>query len=386
MQIEAGGAGALVGRQRQVRAVRQAHDLHGNGHCSSPPDWCSAPLSACAIRATSAAATASLPCGGQDFDAAARDQVHRIDIAAHHAGFRRHVVGEDPVAAFLRELACGRSPRRSGFPRRSRPPAPAASTCAAPSSRGCRGSRASASSGVPPAPFLIFCRGFSRRSPVRYGRGEHRDVGRQRRLDRAQHVARGLDLDHAHARRIGHVHRPRHQRHLRARRRRGRSDGMALLAGRAVGDVAHRIDRLVRRPRRHQHALAGERAALAPSTTRAPLPRSRAAPPCGRARLRSPPPSRRRSARPRATPSAISVARLRFVSRGAPTSPGSSPARSECARRVASSTAVARSSARPCAILRDEIGGRRRHHDQLGLARQADVADVELAVADRTDR
>ena len=29
---------------------------------------------------------------------------------------------------------------------------------------------------------------------------------------------------------------------------------------------------------------------------------------------------------------------------------------------------------------RDQVGGRRRHHDQLGLAREADVADVELAV------
>ena len=43
-----------------------------------------------------------------------------------------------------------------------------------------------------------------------------------------------------------------------ARRGRG-GDGVALLAGRAVGDVAHRIDRLVRRTGGDQHALAFER-------------------------------------------------------------------------------------------------------------------------------
>ena len=51
------------------------------------------------------------------------------------------------------------------------------------------------------------------RSPVGDRRGEHRDVGRQRRLDRGQHVARGLDLDHRDAGRIGHVHRPGDERH-----------------------------------------------------------------------------------------------------------------------------------------------------------------------------
>ena len=44
---------------------------------------------------------------------------------------------------------------------------------------------------------------------------------------------------------------------------RRRRDRMALLAGGAVGDVAHRIDRLMGRARGHQHALAGERASAA---------------------------------------------------------------------------------------------------------------------------
>ncbi len=40
---------------------------------------------------------------------------------------------------------------------------------------------------------------------------------------------------------------------------RGRGDGVALLAGGAVGDIAHRIDRLVRRTGGDQHAFAFER-------------------------------------------------------------------------------------------------------------------------------
>ena len=47
---------------------------------------------------------------------------------------------------------------------------------------------------------------------------------------------------------------------------------------------------------------------------------------------------------------------------------------------VASKTAVARSSAWPAAIFRDQVGGRRRDHDEIGVARQADMADVELAL------
>ena len=64
------------------------------------------------------------------------------------------------------------------------------------------------------------------------------------------------------ARRIGQIHRPADQRHVGAGARGGCGDGVALLAGRTVGDIAHRIDRLVRRARRDQHALAFERLRL----------------------------------------------------------------------------------------------------------------------------
>ena len=55
---------------------------------------------------------------------------------------------------------------------------------------------------------------------------------------------------------------------------------------------------------------------------------------------------------------------------------------------VASSAVVARSSASPCAMLGDEVGAGRRHHDQIGLPRQADMAHLALVgereeIADR---
>ena len=60
------------------------------------------------------------------------------------------------------------------------------------------------------------------------------------------------------------------------------------LAGGAVGDVAHRVDRLVRRPGGDEHALAGERArrASAPRSRLERRRRSRAARPCGPGRTR----------------------------------------------------------------------------------------------------
>ena len=43
---------------------------------------------------------------------------------------------------------------------------------------------------------------------------------------------------------------------------------------------------------------------------------------------------------------------------------------------VASSTVAARSSARPAAMLRQQIGRRRRDHQQVGGARELDVAHL----------
>ncbi len=62
-----------------------------------------------------------------------------------------------------------------------------------------------------------------------------------------------------HARRIGLSRRPRDQGRGRAQPRQGGRDRVALLARGAVADEAHRIDRLVGRPARHQRAPPRER-------------------------------------------------------------------------------------------------------------------------------
>ena len=155
--IEARSPGAIddrrVGRHRgdadRARPRRRsdrpaAADRRRAAAASSAPSIRSSPaspLSACAIRAISAAATASLLCGGQDFDAVRGDQMHGVAC-------RRPSRRTPPTRRWRRSSRspCARaSPWRSrphsGFPRRSRSPARAARACAARRWRGCRGSR-----------------------------------------------------------------------------------------------------------------------------------------------------------------------------------------------------------------------------------------------------
>ena len=134
------------------------------------------------------------------FDAVARDQVRRVIPRPSRRIPPKHRCRGSSRSPSSR-ASSGCSPRHSEFPRRTRPPVPAVSTCAAPWSPGCRifqKSEFGRSSGA----FLNLLQGIFRRSPICHGRGEHGGVGRQRRLDRAQHVARRLDPDHAHPRRI----------------------------------------------------------------------------------------------------------------------------------------------------------------------------------------
>ena len=150
---------------------------------------------------------------------------------------------------------------------------------------------------------------------------------------------------------------PLNQHHLGAGGGRRCGDGVALLAGRAVGDVAHRIDRLVGRAGRDQHALAGKRSGPGAAAL-PPRRRFRAARPCGRGPLRRARPSRPRSGRRRAR-RRRRAARDCAASPWPPTSAGSSPARCRIGLSVASSTAVARSSAWPPAIfaIRSAVAG-----------------------------
>ncbi len=149
------------------------------------------------------------------------------------------------------------------------------------------------------------------------------------------------DID---AGRIGQVHRPAHQRHLGAGARRRRGNGVALLAGRAVGDIAHRIDRLVGRAGGDQHALAFKRLRLRRRAASRPRRRSPAARPCARFRVRPLPPSRLRSGRPARRRRRSACARLRCVALFDHMC-GFIAGASRIFASVASSTAVARSSA-----------------------------------------
>ena len=80
------------------------------------------------------------------------------------------------------------------------------------------------------------------RPPVGDGGGENGNIGRQCRFDRRQHLARRFDMHDRHAGRIGQIDRTADQRHVGAGGRGRRRNGVALLARRAVGDVAHRIE------------------------------------------------------------------------------------------------------------------------------------------------
>ena len=65
------------------------------------------PRNAAAMRATSARATSSLDCGGQSSTRVGGDEMNGVAVAAHDAGRRRNIVGDDPVAALAGELRLG---------------------------------------------------------------------------------------------------------------------------------------------------------------------------------------------------------------------------------------------------------------------------------------
>ena len=166
----------------------------------------------------------------------------------------------------------------------------------------------------------------------------------------------------------------------RRRRPRGGGDGVALLAGRAVGDVAHRIDRLVRRACGDQHALAGERPRLAADAASARRRRRfRSAPTCGRCRPRRLRPSRRHWARSRRRRRARAARRC-GGSRHCSTSCGFIAGASRIGRLGREQDGAGEIVGVALRHLRHQIGGRRRHHDQVAVARQADVAGVEFAL------
>ena len=78
---------------------------HGRGAGSRAS--CRSPSSASAMRAASRAPTSALSISGQLFACRCGDQMHGVAVAAHDAGGGADIVGDDPVAAFLRALGLG---------------------------------------------------------------------------------------------------------------------------------------------------------------------------------------------------------------------------------------------------------------------------------------
>src|SRR5262249_23559400 len=116
----------------------------------------------------------------------------------------------------------------------------------------------SASSGtVLPGCFFNFCsRVLATRQSATAAAKIAMSAGSVRSTARVHHFARRFDLDHLDTLRVGDTYWARHQHDIcTSGGRRGR-DGVALLAGRAVGDIAYRVDRLVGRSGCDQHAPA----------------------------------------------------------------------------------------------------------------------------------
>ena len=293
---------------------------------------------------------------------------------------RRDVVGDDPDRSpSWRAFACACCDHVLGLGREADDERRAAGCCGARWWRGCRGSRSSARAGSAPPFFLIFCVAGIGDAPIGDRGGEDGDIGRQRRFDgrRASRAALSTWTVVTPAG-SGRATGPGDQGDAGAGRRGGARDGVALLAGGAVGDVAHRIDRLVRR------AGGDERRACRRAARDGASSRSTAATISSGSAMR---PGRTRLGH-RAVVRADDVHAVGLQrSRGCAASPGaatcarSSPARSGSAASVASSAVEARSSAWPSAILamRSAVAGATTI--EVGVAREADMADIGLVVA-----
>ena len=200
----------------------------------------------------------------------------------------------------------------------------------------------------PLAVLLQLLAGLGLDPPVGNGGRHDRDIDRQRRLARRQHLPRGLDRDQPDPGRGRLLGRPRDQHGLGPQRGQRGGDRVPLLARGMVRQVSHRVDRLARRAACHQRAPAGEPPDRGSGCGRS-RPGSRPARTSGRSRFRRTP-IRRRRGRP-ARRRAPSRSRDWPGSPDAPTSSRSSPARSApaCRRRAASSPRGRRPVPPPCA-------------------------------------
>ena len=297
-------------------------------------------------------------------------------LAAHDAGRRADTslatIQSQPLRARLAvacsttSLGLGGEADHEARPARRRPRR---------ASPGCPGSAPASSAGAPPPSFLIFCPAppppASRRRRRRRRRYRPAARPRTRPASRAR-VSTRRSVD---ARRVGHRDRAAHQRDPRAEPGQRGGDGVALLAGAAVGDVAHRVDRLMRGAAGHQRVPAGERrAAGRPAALDRVEDRGRLGQ-AARARIRCRP-SRPRPARPQQR-RAVAASPCCRPSPGAATCARSSPAPPAPACRSPAARA-GQVVGEPGRHLRQHVGARRRDHDEVGGAAELDVAHLAL--------
>jgi hypothetical protein len=228
---------------------------------------------------------------------------------------------------------------------------------------------------------LVRC---ARDTPVRNRGGEHGDVSGQRRTHGLQHLGRGLDLDHVDTCKRRRADRSGHERDTGAEPRSLGGDGRSLLAGGPVRDIAHGIDRLVRRTAGDKHMPAGKGAF-------AGWPPGRDAQQ-GLDRLDQ--------LRHLGQSSGAGLAALCHLARlGADEVDAVRPQLCHVAARGGlrphvrvhrgggQHRLVCREQQRGCEVvgvaarhLGEEVGGGWGDHDQVGVARQADVADLALGI------
>ena len=179
--------------------------------------------------------------------------------------------------------------------------------------------------------------------------------------------------------RIGDRDRAGHKADIRAKTSQGRGNGVALLARRAIGDVAHGVDRLVRRTRRDDDPAAGERPGPRveqPFDRGDDFQRFGHASGAGLAALGH-------LADVRSDEEDAVLLQLRAVAPGRGVRPHSRVHRRRHQHRL-----VGRQKHRGCEIVGEaagelghQIGGGRRDDDQIGFARQPDMADIMLVLA-----
>ena len=221
-------------------------------------------------------------------------------------------------------------------------------------------------------------------APVGDRRSEDGNVGGKGRPHGLEHLGGSLHLDRLHPGGQGPRHRARHKGNPGAEPKGLCGDRRPLLAGRPVGNVAHRIDGLVRGAARHQHVPAGQGTVRGPLGRRNPeqaLDRLDQLRHLGHPAGTGLAPFRHLAGLGPYEMDAVGLQQRHVAARG-----GREPHARVHRRRHQHRPVGGEQQRRgevvgmPAGHPGDEVGGGRRHHDQVGVAREPDVADLALGV------